>query len=132
MQSFSHRSEISEPHIRPLAHGSGTRKGLPEHQALKASRVWLRELHRTGIIESSLLKGTHKSFVHKDQGQSSNLVSAGLGESAEVGEGWLWLTLGTQTHVADIRGSIHLCEFYWRLTFFVPRSDPISPHYWYT
>ena len=90
MQRFSHRSQNSDPHIRPLAQGSGARKGLPEHQALKASRVWLLDLHRTGVIESSLLKGTHKFFVHKDQGQSSNLISAGLGESLEeVGEEWL-------------------------------------------
>ena len=33
------------------------------------------------------------------------------------GRGWLWLTVGTRTLVAEILGSTHWCELSWRLSF---------------
>ena len=60
-QRFTHRSESSEPHIKPSHAGICHWEKEPlEHLALKASGACAQELHRTGGNRDPFLKGTHR------------------------------------------------------------------------
>ena len=59
-QSFSHRTESSEPQIRLPSLQAWHQEEAPEHLALKASRVWLKEFQRTRENRNSSMEGAHK------------------------------------------------------------------------
>ena len=58
LQKLPHRSESSEPHVRlPILGSWHWEDEPPKHLALKASRVCLQELHRTGGNKDSTREG---------------------------------------------------------------------------
>ena len=77
--------ETSEPHSRLPSPGFSTGRRSPQsYLALKASRAWLQELHRTGGNKE---EGTHKVHVHRVPGQKQ----------------WLHRSLG-QTYLLVLEG----------------------------
>ena len=123
-QRFSHRTEHSEPHIRlPSLRVWRQEEEPQEHSALKANRSWLQELHRTRENRNATLGGhteSHvhwvpgkKQWLHRSLGQTYLLVLEGLLRR----QGWLWLTMGTRTLVAEVLGSTHWCDLSWRPPF---------------
>ena len=64
-QSFSHRSESSEPHVRLPNLGVWHRdEESLEHLVLKASGAWVQELNGTGGNRDSTLGGRTQGFTH--------------------------------------------------------------------
>ena len=133
LQRFTARSESSELQVIFLSLGIQCQEEeVPEYLAVKASRTWLQELHRTGRNRDFTLKGCTQNLVHQDQGQKQwferslsqtyHLVLGGL-----LGrKRWLWLTMRTRTLVEDISGRIHLHELSWRLTLW--HQDLATPN----
>ena len=140
LQTFSHRSESSEPHIRPppqtgIQHQE---EEPPEHLALKASRARFQELHKIGGNRDLTLEGhTQNLMCAGTKSKSSNLIGAWArptcwSQMVSWGGGeWLLLTLGTQTLVSNTSERIHLHELFRRLTSWqqhlVPRNSFQTP-----
>ena len=118
-QTFSHRNEVSEPHVRLPSLGVWLQgEELPEHMALNSVRAWVQELHRTGGTKTPRVEGTHKvsytlghrvkQWLHWSLDQTYLWISEGFLESV----GWLWLTVGVWTLVVELLGNIHWHEHF--------------------
>ena len=91
-----------------------------EHLVLEANRTW--SWNSIGLGKHSAFGGHTRGLMHtRTQGKSSDFkawtIPACWSWKVFWGKSWLWLTLGTQTLLAEVSGSIHWCEFFWRLTF---------------
>ena len=113
-QRFSHRNESSEPHVRLSSLGVWYwEEESPEHLALKASRAWLQELHRTGWNKDSTLGGGFmytgpgpKQWLHRSLSQTYLWVFVGLPwrQASAVAH------CGTRTLVVEAPWNIRLHE----------------------
>ena len=93
----------------------------PEYSALKASGIWLQELHRTeGKRDSTLGGHTQGLMCTRTQGKSSDFIGAWARPTCWSwkvflgGSRWLKLTLGTRTPVAEIPKRVNYMNSYWR------------------
>ena len=139
LQSFSHRSDSSNPHVRlPRLGVWHQEEEHPKHLALKAVRPWWQELHGTGgkrstffgghtqVLISTRIQGK-KQWLHRSLSRPtlwSWRVSYGC-------KGRLWLTVGTRTLVVEVLRSTYWCELSWKPQFWhqilAPTSNPKAP-----
>ena len=126
-QKFSHRSESSEPHVRLPSLGVWQQEEeLPETLALKASRVWLQEFHRTGGNRNSTRGRAHtRSHVHQDPGKKQRPHNR-LGQTyLLVLEGLLQRREAAVAHCGDKdTGEYSLAWALLEATVFSPRPRP--------
>ena len=121
LQTFSHRSESSEPHIRIPSPGLQHGEDKPPQNIWLWRPLGLNCRSLTGLGERLHSKGITTSTCTRSQRKSNNWLGAWPGRSdlpAGLGEfpgklgRWLWLTLGTSTMAAGILGSIQTHEQY--------------------
>ena len=130
-QRFSHRSESSELHVRLPSLGVWNQEEeSPDHLALKASKAWFQDFHRSGINRNSTLGGcTQGLMCTRNQGKGSDFKGARVRHTcwswrvSWESKGWLWLTRNKDTGGRGT-GKYSLAWALLEATILTPRPGP--------